>query len=51
MLSYAQWLARHEQPHVKQIAAANNVEALGAALVEAGCQSQFQRLAANTAQD
>jgi hypothetical protein len=35
---------------VKQIAAAGDVEALGAALVEAGCQSQFARLAANTLQ-
>lgn len=35
---------------VKQIAPAADVEALGAALVEAGCQSQFARLAANTLQ-
>jgi hypothetical protein len=37
--------------NVKQVAAPANVEALGAALVEAGCQSQFQRLAMNTFQD
>lgn len=36
---------------VKQIAAAADVEALGAALIEAGCQSQFQRLASNTLQN
>lgn len=36
---------------VKQVAPAADVEALGAALVEAGCQSQFQRLALNTLQD
>lgn len=36
---------------VKQIAAAADVEALGAALVAAGCQSQFERLAANTLQN
>jgi hypothetical protein len=36
---------------VKQITAAADVETLGAALVEAGCQSQFQRLAANTLQN
>ena len=36
---------------VKPIAAPADVEALGAALVEAGCQSQFQRLAVNTFQD
>jgi hypothetical protein len=33
---------------VKKIAAPADVEALGVALVEAGCQSQFQRLATNT---
>jgi hypothetical protein len=37
--------------NVKQVAAPADVEALGAALVEAGCQSQFQRLAVNTFQD
>lgn len=37
--------------NVKQVAAPSNVEALGAALVEAGCQSQFQRLAMNTFQN
>ena len=36
---------------VKPIAAGADVEALGAALIEAGCQSQFQRLAVNTLQD
>lgn len=36
---------------LKQVAAPANVEALGAALVEAGCQSQFQRLALNTVQN
>jgi hypothetical protein len=36
---------------VKQIAPATDVEALGAALIEAGCQSQFQRLAASTLQN
>lgn len=36
---------------VKQIAAPADVEALGVALVEAGCQSQFQRLATNTLQN
>lgn len=36
---------------IKQVAAPSDVEALGAALVEAGCQSQFQRLAVNTFQD
>ncbi|WP_156256839.1 hypothetical protein [Sandarakinorhabdus oryzae] len=36
---------------VKQVAAPGDVEALGATLVEAGCQSQFQRLAVNTLQD
>lgn len=36
---------------VKQIADAADVEALGAALVAAGCQSQFERLAANTLQN
>ncbi|WP_133064409.1 hypothetical protein [Sandarakinorhabdus cyanobacteriorum] len=36
---------------VKQIAAAADVEALGVALIEAGCQSQFQRLATNTLQN
>lgn len=36
---------------VKQVAAAGDVEALGAALVEAGCESQFQRLATNTLQN
>ena len=35
----------------QQIAAPADVEALGTALVEAGCQSQFQRLAVNTFQD
>jgi hypothetical protein len=35
---------------VKQVAAAANVEALGATLAEAGCTSQFLRLAANTLQ-
>jgi hypothetical protein len=37
--------------NVKQVAAPADVEALGAALVEAGCQSQFQRLAMNTFQN
>lgn len=37
--------------NVKQVAAPADVETLGAALVEAGCQSQFQRLAVNTFQD
>lgn len=37
--------------NIKQVAAPADVEALGAALVEAGCQSQFQRLAMNTFQD
>jgi hypothetical protein len=37
--------------NVKQVAAPTDVEALGMALVEAGCQSQFQRLAVNTFQD
>jgi hypothetical protein len=36
---------------VKQVAAAADVEALGMTLVEAGCQSQFQRLAVNTLQN
>jgi hypothetical protein len=36
---------------MKQIAAPSDVEALGAALIEAGCQSQFQRLASNTLQN
>lgn len=36
---------------VKQVAPASDVEGLGAVLVEAGCQSQFQRLAANTLQN
>ena len=36
---------------VKQVAAPSDVEALGATLVAAGCQSQFQRLAMNTLQD
>lgn len=36
---------------VKQVAAPGDVEALGATLVEAGCHSQFQRLAVNTLQD
>ncbi len=36
---------------IKQIAQSPDVEALGLALVEAGCQSQFQRLAANTLQN
>ncbi len=37
--------------NLKQVAAPTDVEALGMALVEAGCQSQFQRLAVNTFQD
>ena len=37
--------------NIKQVAAPANVESLAAALVEAGCQSQFQRLAANTSQE
>lgn len=37
--------------NVKQIASAADVEALGTALVDAGCQSQFQRLAMNTFQN
>ncbi len=36
---------------VKQVPAAADVEALGATFVEAGCQSQFGRLAANTLQN
>ncbi len=36
---------------VKQLTAAANVDALGEALVTAGCDSQFARLAANTLQD
>ena len=36
---------------VKQLAAPANVEALAVALAEAGCQSQFLRLAANTLQN
>jgi hypothetical protein len=36
---------------VRQVAAAPDIEALGAALVAAGCQSQFQRLAASTLQN
>lgn len=36
---------------IKQVPAAANVEALGAALVAAGCQSQFERLAMNTLQN
>ena len=37
--------------NVKQVAPPADVEALGAALVEAGCHSQFQRLAVNTLRD
>jgi hypothetical protein len=37
--------------NVKQVAAPADVEALGTTLVEAGCQSQFQRLAMNTFRD
>ena len=36
---------------VKQVAAAADVEALAGTLIEAGCQSQFERLAANTLQN
>ncbi|WP_164156900.1 hypothetical protein [Sandarakinorhabdus rubra] len=36
---------------IKQVTAAADVGALGIALVEAGCQSQFERLAANTLQN
>lgn len=36
---------------VKQLTAPADVEALGVALAEAGCQSQFLRLAANTLQN
>jgi hypothetical protein len=36
---------------LKQVAPAPDVEALAATLVEAGCQSQFQRLATNTLQN
>ena len=37
--------------NLKQVAAPTDVEALGMTLVEAGCQSQFQRLAVNTFHD
>jgi len=36
---------------VKQVSAPTNVEALGATLADAGCTSQFLRLAANTLQN
>jgi hypothetical protein len=38
-------------PNVKQLSAPAYVEALAMALVEAGCQSQLQRLAVNMFKD